>query len=69
MGRFSSGDVTTYPVLFVTAKDRWNKLYVKFSDAVSSVRANTYSIYFEGLNPYGNPGGSVYIDNVKLVHF
>ena len=69
VGRFSSGDVTTYPVLFVTAKDRWNKLYVKFSDAVSSVRANTYSIYFEGLNPDGNSGGSVDIDNVKLVHF
>jgi len=57
------------PVLFVTAQPTWNKVYVKFSNYIGAMRADTYSVYFEALRPYGSSGGSVYIDNVKLVHF
>ncbi len=57
------------PVMFVTAQPEWNKVYVKFSNYVGSVRADSYNVYFEALRPYGSAGGSVYIDNVKLVHF
>lgn len=57
------------PVLFVTAQPNWNKVYVKFSNYVGAMRADTYSVYFEALRPYGSTGGSVYLDNVKLVHF
>lgn len=68
-GYFNAGSAIRTPVVFVTAKPSWNKLYVKLSNYVGYVRADTYSIYFEALRPADSAGGSVYIDNVKLVHF
>lgn len=57
------------PVLFLNAKADWNHSYVKLSNYIGQVRAPFYKIYFEALRPYGTPSGTVYIDNVKLVHF
>jgi hypothetical protein len=68
-GTFNGSSVTRVPVAFIAQKDTWNKVYVKLSLAVGALRADTYNIYFEALRPYGSTGGSVYIDNVKLVHF
>ena len=68
-GTFNSGSIVRVPVLFVTAQPEWHKVYVKFSNYVGNLRADTYNVYFEALRPYGSSGGSVYIDNVKLVHF
>lgn len=59
--------VSTNQVLFVNARSSWNKLYVKLSESVAASLASTYSIYFEALRPYGSNGGTVYIDNVKLL--
>lgn len=56
-------------VLFVTAHPTWNKLYVKLSYLIGTYRADSYQFYFEALRPYGSIGGSVYVDNVKVVHF
>lgn len=63
-----SAVVSTYQVLFVNARSSWNKLYVKLSESVAASLASTYNIYFEALRPYGSTGGTVYIDNVKLLH-
>lgn len=65
---YTSGVVRT-PVLFVTEKPEWNKVYIKFSNYVGASQADTYNVYFEALRPFGSSGGSVWIDNVKLVHF
>ncbi len=64
-----AGSVVRTPVMFVTEKPEWNKLYVKMSQYVGVSQANSYNIYFEALRPFGSPGGSVWIDNVKVVHF
>lgn len=68
-GTFNGSTIIRNPVTFVTQKEDWSKIYVKLSLAVGSLRADTYNIYFEALRPYGTTCGSVYIDNVKLVHF
>lgn len=68
-GNYLSGEVLRTPVVFVTAKPYWNKIYVKLSNYVGVVRADTYNIYFEALRPIDSNGGTVFIDNVKLVHF
>ena len=68
-GNFNTGEVTKVPVVLITQKPSWNKVYVKMSNFIGNLAADTYTIYFEALRPYGSSGGSVYIDNVKLVHF
>lgn len=68
-GNYISGEVVRTPVVFVTAKPYWNKIYVKLSNYVGAARADTYNIYFEALRPIDSNGGTVYIDNVKLLHF
>lgn len=65
---YANGVVRT-PVLFVTEKPEWNKVYVKFSNYVGFSQADTYNLYFEALRPFGSAGGNVWIDNVKVVHF
>lgn len=57
------------PVLFLNAKADWNHTYVKLSNYVGEAKADSYNIFFEALRPYGTTGGTLYIDNVKLVHF
>ncbi len=66
---FIAGTAIRAPVLFLTATPAWNKVYVKLSSMIAQADADSYSIYFEALRPYGSSGGSVYIDNVKVVHF
>ena len=71
IGFYGTGGGTTIkvPAMFVTPQAGWNKVYVKLSLLIGQTRAPTYRIYFEALRPYASDGGSVYIDNVKLVHF
>jgi hypothetical protein len=64
-----SGTSVRVPVLFLTQSSTWNKVYIKLSNLIGATRANTYQVYFEALRPYGSGGGSVYIDNVRMVHF
>ncbi len=69
-GNYLSGaSVVRYPVLFLTPRDTWIKIYLKLTDQINSVRADQYNLFFEALRPYGSTGGSVCIDNVKLVHY
>jgi len=68
-GTFNGNSVIRVPVLFITPQPEWHKVYIKLSNYVGSLRADTYNVYFEALRPYGSTGGNGYIDNVKLVHF
>lgn len=65
---YISGTAIRAPVLFLTATSEWNKVYVKLSNMIAQADADSYNIYFEALRPYGSSGGSVYIDNVKVVY-
>lgn len=69
LGKLATGGTVRSPTLFLNPRSEWRKVYLKLTDAVLSVRADTYKIYFEALRPYGTNGGSVYIDNVKLIYF
>lgn len=64
-----NGTVVQSAVLFVSARSTWNHMYLKLSESIASVDAPLYRLYFEALRPYGTTGGTVYIDNVRLVHF
>lgn len=68
-GSYLAGNVVRYPVLFLTPRDTWIKIYLKLTDQINSVRADRYNLFFEALRPYSSAGGSVSIDNVKLVHY
>ncbi len=68
-GNFTGLAPIRAPVLFLNPKEEWNHSYVKLSNYVGEAKAETYNIFFEALRPFGSPGGTVYIDNVKLVHF
>ncbi|MCX6198687.1 MAG: hypothetical protein NTY88_05635 [Bacteroidetes bacterium] len=68
-GSYLSGaSVVRFPVLFLTPRDNWTKIYLKLADQINAVRADKYNLFFEALRPYGSAGGSVSIDNVKLVY-
>jgi hypothetical protein len=58
----------TEPVVGVNPSDKWNKIYLNISDQI--LLSGTYGFYFAMQklpSDTGNP--TLYIDNVKLVHF
>jgi hypothetical protein len=65
-GNISSVDYEQ--VLFLTPNPQWTHVYVKLSQLVAQVNANFYRLTFQALNPSGNAGGSVYLDNIKIVY-
>ena len=69
IGNFNGANSTTMQVLFVLPKPYWNKEYIKLSSLVGNIRADSYQLYFEALTPTGGTAGSVYLDNIKIVHF
>lgn len=64
----SSGATDTIQVLFLLPTSTWTKEYIKLSETIGNEGADTYNLYFQGLNPSGNAGGSVYLDNIRLIH-
>ena len=64
----SAGYSAQESVLLVLPSSTWKKIYVSFSQVVGSQQANNYNVFFQALNPTGNSGGNVYLDNIKLLH-
>ncbi len=65
-----TGGVTTpTSIMYVIPHPTWNKLYVKMSAQIAGTLADRYGIYFLARKVVGGSGGSVYLDNIKLVHF
>lgn len=60
--------VSRVPVILVTKKGEWNKIYLKLSESFGAAQADQYNLFFEALKPEGSAGGSTYIDNVKLIY-
>lgn len=68
IAHFSSGATDTIQVLFLLPQANWTKEYIKLSQIVGNEGASTYNLFFQALNPYGFGGGSVYLDNIRLIH-
>jgi hypothetical protein len=68
IGNFSGGASDTIQLLFLLPTETWTKEYIKLSETVGTEDATTYSLFFQGLNPSGYTGGSVYLDNIRLIH-
>lgn len=60
--------VSRVPVILITKKGGWNKIYLKLSESFGAAQADQYNLFFESLRPEGTEGGSTYIDNVKLIY-
>jgi len=56
-------------VLFTLPQPQWTHIYVKLSEIMAQVNANYYRVTFQALCPTGTAGGSVYLDNIKMVYF
>ena len=68
IAHFSSGATDTIQVLFLLPTTTWSKEYIKLSATVGQEDASTFNLYFQALNPSGFAGGSVYLDNIRIVH-
>jgi hypothetical protein len=67
----TSGSVSSVDyeqVLFTLPQTQWTHVYVKLSEVVAQVNASFYRVTFQALNPSGGAGGSVYLDNIKIVY-
>lgn len=65
---FADGTVDTIGIVYYLPQANWTKEYIKLSELVGQEGAVSYSLYFQALNPYGFAGGSVYVDNIRLIH-
>jgi hypothetical protein len=68
---FSSGASDTVQVVLLLPSqpyNTWSKQYIDLSAIVGNSGASNFSLFFQGLNPSGNAGGNVYLDNIRLIH-
>lgn len=63
------GQEVTQPLLVVNPKDDWNKIYVDFTQILTSPVLETYRVYFTtNLDPLNQTSGEIFLDNLKFVH-
>jgi hypothetical protein len=64
------GQEVTQPLLVVNPKEDWNKIYIDFTQVLTSPVLETYRIYFTtDVEPLSQTNGEVFLDNLKFVHF
>lgn len=63
------GKEVTQPLLVVNPKEDWNKIYVDFTEILTSPVLETYRVYFTtDVEPLDQNSGEVFLDNLKFVH-
>jgi len=63
------GKEVTQPLLVINPRDEWNKIYVDFTEILTSPVLETYRVYFTtDLDPLNVNTGEIYLDNLKFVH-
>ena len=63
------GEEVTQPLLVVNPKEDWNKIYVDFTEILTSPVLENYRIYFTtDVEPLDQNEGEVFLDNLKFVH-
>lgn len=50
-------------------REDWNKVYLNFSETAFVLRADEYQVAFVAVLPPNMESGSIWLDNIKLVHF
>ena len=68
IAHFNSGATDTIQILFLLPTETWSKQYIKLSETIGNEGASAFNLYFQALNPSGFAGGSVYLDNIRLVY-
>ncbi|MEM9545842.1 MAG: hypothetical protein AAGA77_07710 [Bacteroidota bacterium] len=64
------GQEITQPILAVNPREDWNKIYVDFTQILTSPVLETYRVYFTtDLPSLPVDSGEVFLDNLKFVHF
>lgn len=64
-----NGIETTQPLLFVNPKEDWNKIYVDFTEILTSPVLETYRVYIiADIDDLAVTTGTIYLDNLKFVH-
>ncbi len=63
------GQEIIQPLLVVNPKEDWNKIYVDFTQILTSPVLENYRVYFTtDLEPLNAESGEIYLDNLKFVH-
>lgn len=68
-GLMPTGGTSKTDAIYLNPRYTWRKVYLKLSELLASTQADYYKIYFEAVKPTGVSGGSIYVDNVKLVYY
>jgi len=69
-GGLTSVDLTTpIPVLNINPSSNWNKIYINFTQGLAQVPSQNYVIYFFMTPDNGVTHPTLYLDNIKLIHF
>lgn len=56
--------------LNINASETWNKIYIQLADAVSNAPVyDSYKVYFRMVKANGVDNPTLYLDNIKLIHF
>jgi hypothetical protein len=67
--KFGNLTPSSFDKILVIPKSSWSKIYIKISNEIGTIAADKYSLHFRPVLVEGSSGGSLYIDNVKLVTF
>ena len=64
------GQEITQPILLINPRENWNKIYVDFTQLLTSPVLQTYRIYITtDLPSLEVDSGEIFLDNLKFVHF
>lgn len=63
------GQEVIQPLLVINPQEDWNKIYVDFTEILTSPVLETYRVYFTtDLEPLNETSGEIFLDNLKFVH-
>ena len=60
--------IKAYKIL-VTSSNEWNRFYVDLTEEISKSDVETYKVVFSSTLTNGRSTSSVFLDNLKLIHF
>lgn len=64
------GSEVTQPLIVLNPQEDWNKIYIDFSEILTSPVLETYRVYITtDVAPLDQTTGELYFDNLKFVHF
>jgi len=64
------GVLQSFPVIVLKPSDDWNKIYVDFTQQLTSPAISEYKIYFStDLTSIEAQEGTIQLDNLKFIHF